>query len=113
MPQGLLAIADGTARGRLARYLDCLGAWSKRINLTGADTPDMAFETLIRPILGAEGYLSGPVIDVGSGNGSPALILASFRPDLEFVLLEPRAKRGYIRTMVAELRKDVPKVPRG
>jgi 3D (Asp-Asp-Asp) domain-containing protein len=28
-------------------------------------------------------------------------------------LLEPRAKRDYIRTMVAELRKSVPAVPRG
>ena len=28
-------------------------------------------------------------------------------------ILQPRAKRGYIRTMVAALRKDVPKVPQG
>jgi 3D (Asp-Asp-Asp) domain-containing protein len=28
-------------------------------------------------------------------------------------ILQPRAKRGYIRTMVVALRKDVPQVPRG
>ncbi|MBX7183554.1 MAG: 16S rRNA (guanine(527)-N(7))-methyltransferase RsmG [Vicinamibacteria bacterium] len=67
--------------------------WSPRINLTGAQDAKQAFETLIQPTLGAENLLTDPVIDVGSGNGSPGLILAALRPDLEFTLLEPRAKR--------------------
>jgi 16S rRNA (guanine527-N7)-methyltransferase len=91
--QGLITIADGAARRKLGRYLECLSTWSKRINLTGADTAETAFDLLIRPVLGAEDYLSGPILDVGSGNGSPALILAALRPDLDFTLLEPRAKR--------------------
>ncbi len=93
MPQGILAITDKGAREKLSRYLDCLSAWSRSINLTGAETAETAFDLLIRPVLGAEGYLAGPVLDVGSGNGSPALILAALRPDLGFTLLEPRAKR--------------------
>ena len=36
---------------------------------------------------------AGPVLDVGSGNGSPGLVLALLRPELEITLLEPRAKR--------------------
>lgn len=81
------------ARERIERYLGCLKRWSESINLTGAETIDGVFATLVRPVLGAEGLLSGIVVDVGSGNGSPALILAAHRPDLSFVLLEPRAKR--------------------
>ncbi len=93
MLQGLSAITDKAAREKLGRYLDCLRQWSKKINLTGAETTEAAFSTLVLPILGAEGLLSGTVIDVGSGNGSPGLILAALRPDLKFTLLEPRAKR--------------------
>ena len=101
MLQGRLSISDKTAREKLGRYLDCLQQWSRRINLTGADTSEAAFNTLILPVMGAEGLLSGSVIDVGSGNGSPGLILAALRPDLEFTLLEPRAKRwAFLREAV-------------
>jgi len=35
----------------------------------------------------------GSLIDVGSGNGSPGLVYALLRDDLEVTLLEPRARR--------------------
>ena len=35
----------------------------------------------------------GPLLDVGSGNGSPGLVLALVRPELPATLLEPRARR--------------------
>lgn len=104
MRQGLLAVTDATARVRLGRYLDCLQQWSPKINLTGAETEEDAINTLVLPILGAEALLSGPVIDVGSGNGSPGLILAALRPDLAFTLLEPRAKRwAFLREAAREM----------
>ncbi|MEO8499302.1 MAG: RsmG family class I SAM-dependent methyltransferase [Vicinamibacteria bacterium] len=86
------------------RYLGCLARWSRKINLTGAETDEAAFTTLVRPVLGAELWLSGTVIDVGSGNGSPGLILATLRPDLPLVLLEPRAKRwAFLREAAREM----------
>lgn len=104
MAEGLEAIELRAARESIARYLRCLQQWSSKINLTGAETGTAAFDTLVRPILGAEGMLRGRVIDVGSGNGSPALILAALRPDLEFVLLEPRAKRwAFLREAAREM----------
>jgi 16S rRNA (guanine527-N7)-methyltransferase len=36
---------------------------------------------------------AGSLLDVGSGNGSPGLVLALVRDDLEVTLLEPRARR--------------------
>ena len=35
----------------------------------------------------------GALVDVGSGNGSPGLVLALLRDDLSVTLLEPRQKR--------------------
>jgi 16S rRNA (guanine527-N7)-methyltransferase len=35
----------------------------------------------------------GPVVDVGSGNGAPGLLLAMQLPDYEFVLLEANARK--------------------
>jgi 16S rRNA (guanine(527)-N(7))-methyltransferase RsmG len=97
-------IADLSARGKIDRYLSHLGEWSKAINLTAAGSRDEAFETLVAPILGGETLLAGHVIDVGSGNGSPGLILAALRPDLSFTLLEPRAKRwAFLRQAAREM----------
>jgi len=35
----------------------------------------------------------GLLLDIGSGNGSPGLVLAALRPDLPVTLLEPRQRR--------------------
>ncbi|HYY77426.1 MAG TPA: RsmG family class I SAM-dependent methyltransferase [Gaiellaceae bacterium] len=35
----------------------------------------------------------GPIVDIGSGGGSPGLPLAAARPDLDFVLLEAQRRK--------------------
>lgn len=98
------ATVDEASQRRLDLYLDCLLRWAPRINLTGAETRDTAFETLVTPILGAEALLEPPAIDVGSGNGSPGLILAALRPEVPMTLLEPRGKRwAFLREAVREM----------
>jgi len=78
----------------LARYLDLLAAWSRRVNLTAAATAERRVEVLVAPVLRALSRLApGGLIDVGSGNGSPGLVLALLAPDRAVTLLEPRARR--------------------
>ena len=79
---------------RVAAYLDTLGAWGRRINLTGARTPRERVERLVAAVVPVVDVPEpGTLIDVGSGNGSPGLVLALLRDDLEVTLLEPRMRR--------------------
>lgn len=83
------------ASGRaLVRYLDLLASWSGRVNLTAAGTPQARFDLLVRPVAAVAGLaVPGALVDVGSGNGSPGLVLAALRRDLRVTLLEPRVRR--------------------
>jgi 16S rRNA (guanine527-N7)-methyltransferase len=64
------------------------------VNLTGARTAPERVRLLVGDVLAAAVLPEpGRLIDVGSGNGSPGLVFALLRDDLDVVLLEPRAKR--------------------
>jgi 16S rRNA (guanine527-N7)-methyltransferase len=78
----------------LCAYLDLLAAWSRRVNLTGARDARARVAILVAPAQRLLPLLlPGALIDIGSGNGSPGLVLGLLEPDRELTLLEPRAKR--------------------
>jgi 16S rRNA (guanine(527)-N(7))-methyltransferase RsmG len=78
----------------LGAYLDLLAAWNDRVNLTAARTPKRRVGVLVAPVLAALARLApGGLIDVGSGNGSPGLVVALLEPRRPVTLLEPRARR--------------------
>jgi 16S rRNA (guanine527-N7)-methyltransferase len=90
------------AVARLTTYLDAVAAWSRRVNLTGARTPEERTARLVGDVVPSVA-LPGPgtLLDVGSGNGSPGLVLALLRSDLEVTLLEPRSRRwAFLREAV-------------
>ena len=88
--------------GRLAAYLDVLAEWSRRVNLTAARAPVERVRLLVEPVLPARALPErGTLLDVGSGNGSPGLVLAHLRDDIEVTLLEPRTRRwAFLREAV-------------
>ena len=62
--------------------------------LTAIQDDAEARATLLDGALAAAELLGdGPVVDVGSGGGSPGIPLASVRPDLEFALLESNGRK--------------------
>ncbi|HEX5470112.1 MAG TPA: RsmG family class I SAM-dependent methyltransferase [Gaiellaceae bacterium] len=73
--------------------------------LTGIRDPDEARRVLLEEARAADPHLGeGPVVDVGSGGGSPGIPLAVARPELRFVLLEAsRRKCSFLETASAEL----------
>jgi 16S rRNA (guanine527-N7)-methyltransferase len=86
---------------RLERWLAALVSTP---GLTGVRDPDEARRVHLDDALVALPLLGdGPVVDVGSGGGSPGLPLAAARPDLRFDLLEASAKKcAFLRATADE-----------
>ena len=85
---------DPVAAERLSRYLDLLASWNERTNLTAARTATARVDLLVRPVAAvAQRLAAGTLLDIGSGNGTPGLVLAALRPDVRATLLEPRRRR--------------------
>jgi 16S rRNA (guanine527-N7)-methyltransferase len=88
-----LDLPEGVA-ARLGAYLDLLAAWNIRVNLTAVSGPEARVERLVAEVLPALPWIEGgSLLDIGSGNGSPGLVLAVLRPGVRATLLEPRGKR--------------------
>jgi len=106
---GALAL-EPAAIPALDAYLQLLARWADRTSLTGARSAQERVDLLVAPVLPALPHVEGPdLVDVGSGNGSPGLVLALLRPDLRVTLLEPRQRRwAFLREAVrAAGRPDV------
>lgn len=86
---------------RLERYIAMVMSWSRVANLTGAASA-LAFarEQVVDSLAVVPHIGRGRLLDVGSGNGLPGVVLAIARPDLAVTLLEPRAKRARFLTQV-------------
>ena len=101
---------DDATVSLLARYLEILSRWNRRINLTAFDldrSSDRAIDRLIvEPVLaaGAIGPRDRRVIDVGSGGGSPALPLKIMRLHVSMTLVESRARKtAFLREAVRDI----------
>ena len=76
---------------RLERWLEALLATP---GLTAAGDLAEARRVHVDDALAAAAYVElGPVVDVGSGGGSPGIPLASARPELRFDLLESQRRK--------------------
>lgn len=104
-----VAVSEPVA-GQLASFIGLLAKWNATLNLTGfqLDPPsDEAVMRLLVEPLAAAALIPGDVclaIDVGSGGGSPAIPLKLLRPDVRFVLVESKARKGaFLREAVRQL----------
>jgi 16S rRNA (guanine527-N7)-methyltransferase len=90
---------------RLERWL---GALVSTPGLTAILSVEEARRVHVDDALSALDYVdAGPVVDVGSGGGSPGLPLAAARPELEFDLLEATRRKC---DFLVEAARDFPNV---
>ncbi|HNX49815.1 MAG TPA: class I SAM-dependent methyltransferase [Thermoanaerobaculaceae bacterium] len=88
-------------------YVRLVERWNRAVGLVGGGMTANRLWGLVEETLAALPYLpsDGKLLDVGSGNGIPAIPLLVARPHLEGLLLEPRERRwAFLREMVRELR---------
>ncbi|MGH9430855.1 MAG: 16S rRNA (guanine(527)-N(7))-methyltransferase RsmG [Terriglobia bacterium] len=88
---------------QLLTYLGLLTRWNPHVNLVSTASP----EVWVRRHFAESLYLSrvitleGPLIDIGSGAGFPALPLKIVFPDLSITLLEPVGKkRAFLKEVI-------------
>lgn len=86
--------------GRLARYGMLLLEANRRVNLSGAESPEALLPHLI-DALTLVPYVRGPLIDIGSGGGLPAIPLA-LALDVPVTLIESVGKKAAFLRGAAE-----------
>jgi len=109
----LLKIARATGRSlsdqelhRFEAHYRLLKAWGRRMNLTGLKDQSMiARRHFLEPIAIADLLDDeGRLVDLGSGNGFPAVPLKVLRPGLELVLVESSEKKSaFLWAVIREL----------
>jgi 16S rRNA (guanine527-N7)-methyltransferase len=100
-----VALPESVAES-LARWLDLLVLWNKRVDLTAARSADELVDLMLADALVLSTHIDAAahVVDVGTGAGAPGLALAILRPDLEVTLVEPLVKRrAFLRTVLGTL----------
>jgi len=91
---------------RLGTFLELLGRWQRATNLIGAVDAQRLVSQHVGESLAALPLLppEGSLLDVGSGNGFPAVPLLLARPGLRGTLLEPRERRwAFLKEAVRRL----------
>jgi len=87
--------ADESGIDTMIRLIDLVLDWNQRMNLTAIRDPEEAYEKHLLDCLIPLCHVhpEGKVCDVGSGAGFPGLVWASALPEVQFILIEPIAKR--------------------
>ncbi|HUP91344.1 MAG TPA: 16S rRNA (guanine(527)-N(7))-methyltransferase RsmG [Solimonas sp.] len=88
----------------LMEYLDQLMHWNAAYNLTAVRDPDQAIARHLLDSLAIRRFVSGSVIDIGSGPGLPAIPLAIVAPELAVTALDSNGtKARFLRHAVRTL----------
>jgi len=81
---------------QLATHYRLLRQWGRRTNLTGLRTPEAILARHFMEPMAAVDLLQGEgtLLDIGSGNGFPAIPLAILHPGTRLVLVEASEKKS-------------------
>ena len=92
---------------RFERHYRLLLKWGRRMNLTSLkNEEEIARRHFLEPLAVADLVEEeGRMIDLGSGNGVPAIPLKVLRPHLDLILVESSEKRSaFLQAVIRELR---------
>jgi 16S rRNA (guanine527-N7)-methyltransferase len=92
----------------LARYLELLLFWNRKVNLTAVRDPAEIRDRHFADSLEAVRHIpdeARSLVDIGSGAGFPGAVIALARPALEVTLVESVRKKA---SFLEALRRDIP-----
>ena len=102
---------------QLGEYVNLLGRWNERRNLTGLDNREKGLDRLlIEPLVAARHLpsLNLKVIDIGSGGGSPAIPLKLAVPSISLLMVEAKARKAaFLREVCRRLELEEVQVETG
>ena len=78
---------------KLVAFLNMLKQWNASFNLTAIHEHRWVNELLLDALVAIPYIKTGPVLDVGSGAGVPAIPLAIALPEVQFTLLDSNGKK--------------------
>lgn len=88
---------------RLERWLEAVTRTPGLTSLAGAEARRVLLDDALRGVEIVRAY-GGPMIDVGSGGGTPGIPLAAALPDVEVTLLEAETRKAaFLETWAREL----------
>ena len=88
---------NGEQAENLRAYLALLARWNSTVNLTSSvDTDSLLKRLIIEPLIAAKVIPGGELslLDIGSGNGSPAIPIKLFRPNLHLTMVESKTRKS-------------------
>jgi 16S rRNA (guanine527-N7)-methyltransferase len=95
---------------RLATHLALTLKWAAAISLTSIRALDEAIDRHVLESVAASSRVdpaTGPLLDIGSGNGYPAIPIKIVRPEVQALLLEPHLRRSiFLRQVITALSLD-------
>jgi 16S rRNA (guanine527-N7)-methyltransferase len=99
-----LTVSDEACE-KLTRYCDELERWNRRINLTSLRGEPLVGRLIVEPVwIATDLEMSGVIVDIGSGNGSPAIPIRCCRDVKSMHLVEARTRRAaFLRHLAATL----------
>lgn len=105
-----------TLAEQLGVYVELLQRWNTRMNLTALDDDDAGLDRLVIEPLAAVTHLPphGAVVDIGSGNGSPAIPMKLAAPGMSLRMVEAKTRKAaFLREAARQLGLDQTTVETG
>ena len=110
------AMLDAPAMARVNTYFALRGDWSRTHNLAGprALRDPWRVDLVDACALASVIHKNMALVDVGSGSGTPGLLVGCLRPEHPIILVEPIAKRtAFLRAAISKLGLQNVRVYRG
>jgi 16S rRNA (guanine527-N7)-methyltransferase len=107
LDQAQINLPDGAVE-RLLMHARLLVKWNKAVRLVGSTEAETLVRRHIVESLALLPFIHEPrggLLDIGSGNGYPAIPLKCALPDLRLAMMEPTMRKAvFLRTVIADLR---------